>query len=64
MKVSMRKSIFSVPNESYTLSERLCIKRKHGDRYKKQHYLSKLARNSIKLGRVDGINLINKEYYD
>lgn len=64
MKTSIRKALFSVPNESYTLSERLYIKRKHGERYKKQQYLSKLARNSIKLGWVDGINLINKEYYD
>lgn len=64
MKTSIRKSAFSVSGESYTLAERICIKHpKHG-RYKKQRYLTKQARRSVEKGNIDGINLINKEYYE
>lgn len=60
MKTSIRKNAYAVSCESYTLAERIHIRRKHG-RERKQHYLSKQARLAVKNGKVDGVNLKNIE---
>lgn len=59
MKVGIRKNIYS-HGEAYDLIERIVCRNKHGRSLKKNYkHLSKLGRNNLKTGKVDGINLHN-----
>lgn len=57
MKVGIRKNIYS-RGEAYNLAERIALTNKHGRSLKKNYrYLTKLGRNNLKSGKVDGIDL-------
>lgn len=59
MKVGIRKNIYS-HGEAYDLIDRIVCRNKHGRSLKKNYrHLSKLGRNNLKTGKVDGINLRN-----